>query len=115
MIFLFVRIKVLLGDTARYLDIGYKPLYPFGYGLSYTQFEYANLHLSKDKIKAGDTIKVSVDVTNTGDMEAEEVVQLYIRDLAASITRPVKELKGFERIRLKPNETKTVRFRFISE
>ncbi|MBN1972476.1 MAG: glycoside hydrolase family 3 C-terminal domain-containing protein [Sedimentisphaerales bacterium] len=99
-----------LGDAARYLDIGYKPLYPFGYGLSYTQFEYANLKLSSDKVKLGDNIKVSVDVTNTGDMEAEEVVQLYVRDLVASLTRPVKELKGFKRIRLKKNETKTVDF-----
>jgi beta-glucosidase len=99
-----------LGDAARYLDIGYKPLYPFGYGLSYTQFEYTNLQISSDKIKVGDNIKVSIDVTNTGDMEAEEAVQLYTRDLAASLTRPVKELKGFDRIRLKPKETKTVTF-----
>ncbi len=99
-----------LGDTARYLDIGYKPLYPFGYGLSYTQFKYSNLRVIKNKIKASDTIHVSVDITNTGDMEAEEVVQLYIRDLTASLTRPVKELKGFKRIHLKPNEIKTVDF-----
>lgn len=99
-----------LGDTARYLDIGFKPLYPFGYGLSYTQFEYSNLKLAEDKIREGDTIKVSVNVTNTGDMEAEEVVQLYVRDLAASLTRPVKELKGFKRIHLKPKEMKTVNF-----
>lgn len=99
-----------LGDAARYLDIGYEPLYPFGYGLSYTQYEYANLKLSSDRIKLNGSMKVSVEVTNTGDMEAGEVVQLYIRDLAASLTRPVKELKGFERISLKPNETKTVTF-----
>ena len=97
-----------LGDASRYLDIGYKPLYPFGYGLSYTQFEYANLKLSLNKVKLGDVIKVSVDVTNAGDMEADEVVQLYIRDLVASLTQPVKELKGFARIRLKPKETKKV-------
>jgi beta-glucosidase len=103
-----------LGDAARYLDIGYKPLYPFGYGLSYTQFEYTNLQISSDKIKIGDDMKVSVDVTNTGDMEAEEVVQLYTRDLVASLTRPVKELKGFMRIRLKPNQTKTATFNLSS-
>ncbi|MEJ2647892.1 MAG: glycoside hydrolase family 3 N-terminal domain-containing protein [Sedimentisphaerales bacterium] len=97
-----------LGDASRYLDIGYKPLYPFGYGLSYTQFEYANLKLSLNKVKLGDVIKVSVDVTNAGDMEADEVIQLYIRDLVASLTQPVKELKGFARIRLKPKETKKV-------
>ncbi|MBN2591731.1 MAG: beta-glucosidase BglX [Sedimentisphaerales bacterium] len=99
-----------LGDTSRYLDIGFEPLYPFGYGLSYTQFEYSNLRLAEDKIKVSDAIKVFVDVTNTGDMEADEVVQLYIRDLVASLTRPVKELKGFKRIRLKPNETRKINF-----
>ena len=98
------------GDAARYLDIGYQPLYPFGYGLSYTNFQYANLRLSSQQVKLGDSLKVSVDLTNAGDMEAEDVVQLYVRDLVASLTRPVKELKGFQKIRLKPNETKTVVF-----
>jgi beta-glucosidase len=98
------------GDAARYLDIGYLPLYPFGYGLSYAEFKYANLQLSSKQVKLGDSLKVSVDLTNTGDMEAEEIVQLYVRDLVASLTRPVKELKGFQKIRLKPNETKTVVF-----
>jgi beta-glucosidase len=104
-----------LGDAARYLDIGYLPLYPFGYGLSYTEFSYANLTLSSDRISLADTLQTSVDITNTGAMEAEEVVQLYIRDLTASITRPVKELKGFTRIRLKPKETRTVAFELSSE
>jgi beta-glucosidase len=99
-----------LGDAARYLDIGYLPLYPFGYGLSYTEFQYSNLQVSPDHIKIGDNIKVSVELTNTGRMEAEEVVQLYVRDLVASLTRPVKELKGFKRIRLEPNERKKVTF-----
>jgi beta-glucosidase len=104
-----------LGDAARYLDIGYLPLYPFGYGLSYTEFAYANLSISSDTIRLGESINASVEVTNIGDREAEEVVQLYIRDLAGSLTRPVKELKGFERIRLKPKETRVVVFGLSSK
>jgi beta-glucosidase len=99
-----------LGDASRYLDIGYLPLYPFGYGLSYAEFAYSNLRILSNKIRCGETLSVSVKVTNAGDMEADEVVQLYIRDLTASLTRPVKELKAFERIRLKPKETRTVFF-----
>ncbi|MFC1839616.1 glycoside hydrolase family 3 N-terminal domain-containing protein [Thermodesulfobacteriota bacterium] len=99
-----------LGDAARYLDIGYKPLYPFGYGLSYSTFDYTNLKLGKTKITAGDVLDVSVEVTNSGDFEAEEVVQLYVRDLVGSRTRPVRELKGFRRILLKPGETKKAEF-----
>jgi beta-glucosidase len=103
-----------LGDAARYLDIGYLPLYPFGYGLSYTEFAYRNLKISPDKIRRGAKLVVSVEIANIGQMEAEEVVQLYIRDLTASLTRPVRELKGFKRIRLKPKETKTVHFEIAS-
>jgi beta-glucosidase len=99
-----------LGDAARYLDIGYEPLFPFGYGLSYTEFKFANLRLSSQRAKLNDTIHVSVDLTNTGKMEAVEIAQLYTRDLVASLTRPVKELKGFKRVQLKPGETKTVTF-----
>jgi beta-glucosidase len=99
-----------LGDAARYLDIGYRPLYPFGYGLSYTEFRYANLTITPDKIGRGERLGVSVEVTNIGGREAEEVVQLYIRDLTASLTRPVRELKGFDRVRLVPQETRTVHF-----
>ena len=99
-----------LGDAARYLDIGYLPLYPFGYGLSYTEFKYANLRLSSPRVTRGDTMQVSVDLTNAGDREAEEVAQLYVRDLVGSLTRPVKELKGFKRVRLGPRETKAVTF-----
>lgn len=99
-----------LGDAARYLDIGYRPLYPFGYGLSYTEFAYANLKMSSHRIRMGESFRVTVDVTNTGGAEAEEVVQLYVRDLTACLTRPVKELKDFSRIRLKPKESKTVAF-----
>ncbi len=99
-----------LGDASRYLDIGYLPLYPFGFGLSYTEFQYANLRLSSARVARGDTIRVSVDLTNAGDREAEEVAQLYVRDLVGSLTRPVKELKGFKRVRLGPRETKAVTF-----
>jgi beta-glucosidase len=104
-----------LGDAARYLDVGYLPLHPFGYGLSYTTFAYANLKVSPDRIRIGETIYVSIEVTNTGEMEAEEVVQLYIRDLTASLTRPVRELKSFERIRLKPKAVRLVHFDLSSK
>jgi beta-glucosidase len=99
-----------LGDVSRYIDIGYMPLYPFGFGLSYTQFRYANLRLSSEFLTAGDTLKVSVDLSNAGTVEADEIAQLYVRDLVGSITRPVKELKGFQRVRLKPGETRQLTF-----
>jgi beta-glucosidase len=85
-------------------------LYPFGYGLSYTTFTYKNFAINPSTIKSGETAKVTVDVTNTGNMKGDEVVEMYIHDLVASVTRPVKELKGFERISLNPGETKTVTF-----
>ena len=91
---------------SHYQDESNKPLYPFGYGLSYTSFEYKNLNT---KVESG-KIKVSVDVTNTGSYKGKEVVQLYIRDLVASVTRPVRELKGFELVEFNPSETKTVTF-----
>ncbi|MFD1616151.1 beta-glucosidase BglX [Gelatiniphilus marinus] len=93
-----------------YRDAPKKALYPFGFGLSYTTFSYGDLQLDKNEIKASGDIKVSVNVTNTGDRAGEEVVQLYIRDLVGSFVRPVKELKGFEKIMLNPGETKTVSF-----
>ncbi len=101
------------GDGAwksRYRDIPNEPLYPFGYGLSYTTFAYSGLKLSASAIAKTESLKVSVNVTNTGKMDGEEVVQLYIRDLAASIVRPVKELKGFQKINLKAGETKSLEF-----
>ncbi|MBP8302761.1 MAG: beta-glucosidase BglX [Phycisphaerae bacterium] len=98
------------GDAARYLDIGYLPQYPFGYGLSYTEFRYSNLRLSSHRVTLSGRLKVSADLHNAGPVEGEEVVQLYVRDLVGSLTRPVKELKGFQRVRLKPNQTKTVTF-----
>ncbi len=93
-----------------YADESNKPLYPFGYGLSYTTFKLDNFQLSKTEIATDDTIHVSVDVSNTGQMAGDEVVQLYIQDLYASITRPVQDLKGFKRVHLAPGETKTVLF-----
>ena len=85
-----------------------KPLFPFGFGLSYTTFEFKNVRLAKRKIKRNGMTKVLVDVTNTGKRAGTEVVQLYLRDLVSSVTRPVKELKGFQKISLPPGETKTV-------
>jgi len=99
-----------LGDAARYLDIGYLPLYPFGYGLSYASFSYGKLALSSEKIRLGNSFDISVEVTNTGAVAATEVVQVYIRDVAASRTRPVKELKGFRRVHLNAGETQKVAF-----
>ncbi|AWG22027.1 beta-glucosidase [Flavobacterium faecale] len=95
---------------SHYSDVEKTPLYPFGFGLSYTSFEYKNLKLSNSSYKKGDKIEVSVEVSNTGNLDGKEVVQLYINDVAASIVRPVKELKGFELVALKKGETKTVKF-----
>jgi beta-glucosidase len=92
----------------NYLDVSNDPVYPFGFGLSYTQFTYSDIKLSKTEITSADSLRVSVDVTNSGSRDGQEVVQLYIRDLVGSVTRPVKELKGFSKIMLKAGETKTV-------
>ncbi|UCG89363.1 MAG: glycoside hydrolase family 3 C-terminal domain-containing protein [Gemmatimonadota bacterium] len=96
--------------TSRYIDSPDTPLYPFGYGLSYTTFEYGDLTLSADTITVNDTLTVSATVSNTGDVAGAEVVQLYIRDPVASVVRPVKELKGFTKIYLEPGEQQTVQF-----
>ncbi|HVZ56503.1 MAG TPA: beta-glucosidase BglX [Chitinophagaceae bacterium] len=93
-----------------YLDVSNDPVYPFGYGLSYTRFDYGNIKLSSEVLKPGGRLTASIPVTNAGAYEGEEVVQLYIRDLVGSVTRPVKELKGFQKIRLKPGETRVVTF-----
>ncbi|MGM5469556.1 beta-glucosidase BglX [Flavobacteriaceae bacterium LMO-SS05] len=93
-----------------YTDAPKTALYPFGYGLSYTTFEYKNLKLDKNTIPIDGEIKVSVEVSNTGTKDGEEVIQLYIRDLVGSLTRPVKELKGFEKTRIQAGETKTINF-----
>lgn len=96
--------------TSKYLDVPVAPLYPFGYGLSYTKFQISNLKLSKNVIAPTETLSVTVDVENTGERAGTEVVQLYIRDVAASITRPVKELKAFERVTLAPRARRAVTF-----
>jgi beta-glucosidase len=96
--------------TSKYLDIPNTPLYPFGYGLSYTNFQLTNLRLSARQIAPTGTLNVSVDIQNTGSRDGTEVVQLYIRDLVGSLTRPVKELKGFQRVSLKAGEKRTVTF-----
>lgn len=99
-----------LGCTSFYLDAGWEPLFPFGYGLSYTKFEYSDISLSSSSLHRNETLKVSFSLKNVGDYEATEVVQLYVRDLVGSVTRPVKELKDFMRVTLKPGETKTLSF-----
>ena len=96
--------------TSKYLDVPWTPLFPFGYGLSYTQFKITNLQLSAQLISATGRLTVSVQVENVGKRSGDEVVQLYIRDVAASMTRPVKELKGFQRVTLQPGEKKRVEF-----
>ncbi len=95
---------------SNYMDVVNEPLYPFGYGLSYTSFEYGELSLSAEEMTTDGTITASVTVKNSGSREGSEVVQLYIRDLVGTITRPVKELKGFEKITLAPGESKEVKF-----
>ena len=95
---------------AHYTDESNDPLYPFGYGLSYTKFKYDDIRVSKKKINSNENLEVSCVVSNIGQYAGTEIVQLYIRDLVASITRPIKELKGFKKIFLKPNESKKVIF-----
>lgn len=100
--------QTALGNTSYHLDAPMLPLFPFGYGLSYSTFEYSNLQLSANKIKKDGTLTVTFDLANTGKYDATEVVQLYFQDIAASVTRPVKELVDFSRIDLKAGEKKTI-------
>jgi beta-glucosidase len=93
-----------------YIDLPNSPKFPFGYGLSYTNFAYSDIELSSSSMKAGQAIKASITITNTGNYDGEETVQLYIRDMVASLVRPVKELKGFQKIFLKKRESKRVMF-----
>ena len=99
-----------LGMSAFHLDAGFTPLFPFGFGLSYTSFAYENIHLSSPTMNSDGMIAVTVDVINCGEREGQEVVQLYTRDLAANVTRPVKELKQFQKIHLRAGERQQVKF-----
>ena len=105
--------KVLYGEGIfvgyRYYDAKkIEPLFPFGYGLSYTTFEYSNLRISSADLKMGDRLEVCIDVRNTGEREGKEIVQMYVHDVKSSLARPPKELKGFKKVRLQPGETTTV-------
>jgi beta-glucosidase len=103
------------GFASFHLDAGFKPLYEFGYGLSYATFEYSDIEASPPEAPLGGTITVQALVQNSGTVEAEEVVQLYVRDLVGNVTRPVKELKGFQRVRLKPGERREVAFTLLPD
>jgi beta-glucosidase len=99
-----------LGMSAFHLDAGYTPLFPFGFGLSYADFSYDNIRVSSAEVPLGGTLTISAELTNQSDVAADEVAQLYIRDLVGNVTRPVRELKGFRRLRIEPGETVTVKF-----
>jgi beta-glucosidase len=100
---------------SQYLDVSNSPLYPFGYGLSYTTFDFGALSLSSPTLKPSETLTVTTTIKNTGKCAGVETAQLYIRDLVGSITRPVKELKGFQKVELKPGESKTITFKLTSD
>ena len=100
---------------SQYLDVPNAPLYPFGYGLSYTTFEYGGISLNSKTLKAKETLSITTTVKNTGKYPGVETVQLYVRDLVGSITRPVKELKGFQKVALAPGEQKTITFKLTSD
>lgn len=100
---------------SNYLDVSNDPVYPFGFGLSYTQFTYGDLSLSKNQMSSNDSIIASINVTNIGKRDGAEVVQFYIRDLVGSVTRPIKELRGFEKVMIKAGETKTITFKITNE
>ena len=104
-----------LGNTSHYLDAGYTPHFPFGYGLGYTKFEYSGLKLASKTLTNEKELTISVTVKNIGNRSGEEVVQLYVQDLVGSITRPVKELKGFQRIMIAPGEEKIIEFNIAVE
>ena len=95
---------------SKYIDVPVTPLFPFGHGLSYTRFRLSDLRLDARRIPPDGQLGLRVDVENLGDREGDEVVQIYIRDVAASVARPVKELRGFERVTLHPRQKRTVRF-----
>src|SRR4029079_17174775 len=99
-----------LGNNSNYLDIGPYPLYPFGFGLSYTTFEYRNAELSATRLGKGENLTMRVTVTNKGKFAADEVAQLYIRNTTGGSTNPVRELKDFQRVRFEPGATKIISF-----
>ena len=100
---------------SNYLDVSNEPVYPFGYGLSYTTFSYGDLKLSASNTKGNQSVTATINLTNSGKSDGAEVVQLYIRDVVGSVTRPLKELKGFQKIYLKAGETKLVSFTVTPE
>jgi beta-glucosidase len=100
--------------TSKYLDVSNKPLYPFGFGLSYTTFSYSDLSLSASEISSADDLTVNMTVTNSGDVSGEETAQLYIQDLFGSVTRPVKELKSYQKVVLQPGESKSLSFKITN-
>jgi len=100
-----------LGMTSTHLDTHFSPLFPFGFGLSYTQFEYTNIQVNRQSIKVGESVEITATITNIGNYDAEEIVQLYIRDLVGSVTRPVKELKGFKGVFLTAGQSESVVFK----
>mgnify|MGYP000740061300 CR=1 FL=1 len=104
-----------LGNKSHYLDVGFTPHFPFGYGLSYTTFKYSDLSISKKSINFNEDLEVKISITNTGKEVGKEIVQLYIQDIVGSITRPVKELKRFKHVLLKREETKEITFKISSK
>jgi|SRR5436190_15768539 len=100
---------------SAYIDLSIYPKYEFGYGLSYTNFQYSDLQLSKKTMKAGERINVTMKLTNTGKYDGEEVVQLYLRDKVGSVVRPVKELKDFQKVKLQPGESTIIHFTIDKE
>lgn len=101
--------------VSQYLDIPNEPLFPFGFGLSYTTFSYSDVTLSSSVIKPEQPLHLTVNVTNTGEVAGDEVVQLYVRDITGEVVRPLRELKGFKKIWLEPGETKEVAFTLTEE
>jgi beta-glucosidase len=104
-----------VGMSAFHLDTCFTPLFPFGFGLSYAHFSYDNIRVSSSELEIGQTLTISADLTNCGDVAADEVAQLYVRDLVGNVTRPVRELKGFRRVRVEPGQTLTVEFKLRAE
>ncbi len=103
-----------IGNVAYHLDAGFTPQWPFGFGLSYTEFEYSNIRMNAHEFRDGDKLEISAELRNAGDTAATEVVQLYVRDLVGNVTRPVRELKGFRRVHVEPGESAIVEFQLDS-